>query len=520
MTDKLMTSGAIAPFLRADKLTKRYAGVVAVDGASLDIHVGEIVGLAGKNGAGKSTLIRMLAGTVHPDDGEISVDGEVITLHSARDARRHGLAVVHQELADIPPLTVAENVALHDQFPRRARVLVDWSRLRKRASDALAELGADIDPAALVSTLSMVERRIVMIAAALYSRARLIVLDEPTATLTTPEITRLHRVMRSLQDRGTAIVYVTHRLDEIFAVCDRVVVMRDGREIADGRIADIRREDLMRWIAGEAGARVAIDAAPLRPPIGREEILRVEGLSQAGKVHDVSFSLRAGEVLGLGGLVGAGRTELVRLIAGADRATSGTIFVHDEAVKIASPNDALRHGIALLPEDRRHDGLIQQFSIRSNATIAALESFRRFRPMPVPSRAQETLATLDMMRQLDIKAPNAEKLVSLLSGGTQQKVVLAKWLIKGAEVFIFDEPTQGIDIQVKEEVFRLVRDLADDGKGVIFISADLPELVRVCSRVLVLREGRVTAEFEGPEINEHTMLAACYGAVAPMSHIE
>ncbi len=489
-------------------LVKTYPGVVALDGADVLIPGANIIGLLGKNGAGKSTLIKALAGVIQPDSGEICINGEPTTIASPHVAAALGFAFVHQELADVPNLSVAENVLLGLGYPTYVGGIVKTRAMRQRAREVLDRLEADIDPAARLGSLSIAQRRLVMIARGIAADARLFVLDEPTASLTDSEIEHLDRVLRALRLGGEAIVYVSHRLDEIFSVTDTVTVVRDGRTVFSGLTKDVTKPQLISHITGSAQApetRVRHVA-----PADGEELLRVEGMSLPGVVEDASFSVREGELLGVAGLVGAGRTELMRLVFGADHAAHGRVFVRGEEVHIRSPRDAMAAGIVLLPEDRKTQGAVFTFSVRKNITLPALSRFRIAGPLPVPSNHRERAAARDLVKRLDIKVPDVEHPARYLSGGNQQKMVLAKWLDSGADVFIFDEPTHGIDVGGKEEVYDLMVELADRGKAVIFISSEFTELVGACNRVLVMREGRLVDEFEGDAITDAALVECCY----------
>ena len=505
-----MRQAPARPFLEVRGLVKRYPGVVALDRASLTIPAGAVLGLVGKNGAGKSTLIKILAGATRPDAGEILIDGERMDIHNPRHATTLGLAFVHQELSDVPNLSVAENVELGLGYPKRLG-LVSSRRLRAKVQQVLDDLGAgDIHPATPVGSLSVARQRLVMIARGLAAHARLLVLDEPTASLSNEEIEHLHDVVRGLATSGVAVVYVTHRLDEIFDVTDHVAVMRDGREVFQGPTSSVDKASLIMHITGSAEAAVEHRDRRVLAAERGEQVLRVEGVSLPGIVEDVSFSLRAGELLGIAGLVGAGRTELVRLIFGADRRAAGRILIRGKERHIGSPRQARRAGIALLPEDRRSQGTVLSFSIRKNITLAVLPQFRLSRMMPLPAVRRERQAAAAMIDRLGIKIASMEHPVRQLSGGNQQKVVLAKWLQSGAHVFIFDEPTHGIDVEGKEEVYRLMEELALGGHGVIFISSEFAELVGACNRVLIMREGRIVDELEGEEITEAVLVERCY----------
>ena len=498
------------PVIGGRNLTKRYPGVLALDNVDGAVRGGVILGLVGKNGAGKSTLLKIYAGAVQPDEGKVFVDGEEVQLHTPHDATKRGLAFVHQELADVPNLSVAENIELGLGYPKHAGVLVNRGALRRKTRDVLKRLKVDIDPSTPVGSLSLAERRLVMIARGIAANARLLVLDEPTASLTEDEIEHLHDVLRSLRDSDVAIIYVSHRLDEILSLTDYIGVMRDGKLVFNAPTKDVTMSKLIEEITGSLGA------APERrkarsPDAAGDELMRVENLTIPDVVTDASFVLRKGDLLGIAGLMGAGRTELVRAIFGADRASAGTVWVHDQKMDIRSPRDGLKAGIVLLPEDRRHQGTVQSFSVRENVTLPVLRRFRRG-GMPFPRVALEREATNEMIERLNIKVSDPEHPVRYLSGGNQQKVVLAKWLESGADIFIFDEPTHGIDVQGKEEVYKLMEELADQGKGVIFISSEFTELVGECNRVMVMREGRIVGELEGDEITDSHLVERCYAA--------
>ncbi len=499
-------------------LVKRYPGVLALAGADLDLRRGEILGLVGKNGAGKSTVIKVLAGVEKPDGGELLIDGAPPPAHYASHiAHQMGLAFVHQEIGNFPGLTVAENIALGARYPRRLGLFIAKRRLRDGVSEVLRRLHTDIDPGADVAELTTVQQRVVMIGRALYHRARLLVLDEPSTALTGREIDQLHSIARQLRDDGASILYVSHRLEEILSLTDRVAVMRDGRVILERPTRQLSHRELVEAIAGEAPAGAVTE----RPWARADEratastpLLRVRHLARPPAVKDVSFDLYPGEILGLAGLIGSGRTELARLLSGADRSTGGIVDVAGHALRLKSPADAIRAGIALLPEDRRYEGLVLDFGVRENVTLASLSEHRRGR-LPLTSRRREAAATEEMVSRLTIQTPTVEQQVRRLSGGNQQKVVVAKWLVRHGQlkVLIFDEPTQGVDVGAKEEIFRLIRRIADRDRGTaaIVISSEFEELTRLCTRVIALREGAVAGTAEGNDITEQMLVSLVYG---------
>ncbi len=495
-------------FIDVRNLVKHYPGVVALGNVDLSIAKGSSLGLVGKNGAGKSTLIKILAGVVQPDAGELVVDGETQVIQGPNQSAALGFAFVHQELADIPNLSVAENVQLGLGYPKHAGVLVNRRQLRRRTQEVLDRLESDIDPAAPLASLSIARRRLVMIARALAADARLLVLDEPTASLTDEEIEHLHALLRRLHASGVTTVYVSHRLDEIFAVTDRVAVMRDGHTIFDALTKDVTKAKLIAEITGSSVAPEQHRRRVSRA--GAKELLRVEGMSQPGVVEDASFTVREGDILGVAGLMGAGRTELMRLVFGAEHHASGRTFVRGKEVRIRSPRDAMAAGIVLLPEDRRTQGAVLNFSVRKNMTLPVMAQFRVAKGIPVPVEGRERKAARGLVERLKIKVANVDGPVRNLSGGNQQKVILAKWIEFGADVFIFDEPTHGIDVEGKDEVYKLMDELADAGKGVVFISSEFTELVGSCNRVLVMREGRLIDELEGDAITDAALVERCY----------
>ena len=489
---------------------KRYPGVEALAGVDFTIEPGEIIGLVGKNGAGKSSLIKILAGVEQLDEGTLTVDRlPVPGGYAPYVAHRLGLSFVHQELGNFPLLTVAENVAIGTRFPRRLVTFVNDRELRRRVRAVLAQLESSIDPASHLEQLSAVEQRLVMIARALYHDARVLVLDEPSVSLTIDEIAHLHAIVRRFKELGRSVVYVSHRLHEVVSLTDRVVVMQGGRVILEQPTSAVDEQALVTAIAGDTPIPArSLGGSPSRA--GPTPLLRAVDLTRPPAVQGISFELYAGEILGLAGLVGSGRTEVARLLFGADLPTAGSIEVDGRAVRLRSPVDAVANGIALLPEDRRHEGLVLGFSTRENITLASLPELRRHRFLPIPSRSRERAAAAGMVERLSIRTSGLEQEARRLSGGNQQKVVLAKWLQRLDRVLIFDEPSQGVDVSAKAEIFGLIEQLAAEGRGIILISSDFAELAAVCTRVLGLREGRVTGVVETPGITETELVRLAY----------
>jgi ribose transport system ATP-binding protein len=477
------------PLLALRGIDKDFPGVRALQGVDLELRGGEVLALIGENGAGKSTLIKVMAGVHAPDKGEVALDGRPVRFSGPTAARRAGLAVIHQELSLVPALTARENIFLGQEekpagFVRRAEE-------RRRATELLARVGATFDPDTRCRDLTIAQQQAVEIAKAVGQNARIVILDEPSATLTPPEVDRLFEVVRDLRARGIGIVYVSHRLEELFALADRVMVMRDGQHVATRPMRDVSRPELIELMAG----RPVSDEFPRRRvEIGGARLV-VAGLRRGNAVRDVSFAIRRGEVLGLAGLVGAGRTEVARLLAGADRPDAGTVTLDGKTLDLRRPADAIRAGICLLPEDRKAQGLVLGRSVLENYGLPNLRRFQRFGLL---SARAERAGFLRWTEAVKIRVPAPERPVKNLSGGNQQKVVLARWLERDCEVMLFDEPTRGIDVGAKYEIYTLINELSARGKAILLVSSELPEVLGMSDRVLVMHEGRVTGEITDP----------------------
>ncbi len=482
-----------------DRVGKRFPGVTALDSVSFSIARGECHALLGENGAGKSTLGRILAGLLRPDSGEIRLDGRPLLCHSPRDAARAGIGIVHQELAFCPNLSVAENLCLHD-LPRRLGQL-DRRETRRRANDLLQRVGLVLDPDTPMSKLSIAQEQLVQIAAAVGLDAKALVLDEPTSSLGGAEVARLFALIRELQASGTTIIYVSHRLEEIFEICQSVTVLRDGRHTTTAPVAEFSRDDLVRLMVGRPVQDTALQT--VAPPLSPVR-LRARGMNSPGRFQDVGFEIRGGEVVGLAGLVGAGRTELAEALFGLDPGARGELEIDGVPAQIDTPRTALALGVALVPEDRKRHGLAPLMTIRENLTLAVLDRFRR-RLGYCDRRAESELAR-EYCRRLNVRAPGIETAVAGLSGGNQQKIVLAKMLATDCAVLVVDEPTRGVDVGAKQEIHELIAAEAARGRAVIVISSDLPELLAVSHRILVLRLGRLVREFTRAEATPETVL--------------
>jgi ABC-type sugar transport system ATPase subunit len=480
-------------------ISKAFPGVQALVGVDLDVRAGEVHAVVGENGAGKSTLMKILAGIYQPDTGTVVLDGQAAHIENPRQAMALGIAMIHQELNLAPNLSVAENIFL-GRVPVRLG-LVDWGRLDRQTQALVERLVIDFDARALVEDLSVARQQMVEIAKALSLDARVIIMDEPTSALTERETATLFEIIGRLKAQGVAIVYITHRLEEIFRVADLVTVLRDGQLVGSSPIADTTPAQLISQMVG----RELTALYPKQDTEIGEPVLEVSHLRRTGVLHDVSFVLHRGEILGLAGLVGAGRTELVRALFGADPMDGGEIRIAGKPVHIRHPRDAIRLGLGFVTEDRKLHGLILGMSLRENTTLASLPSVSRFGFI---NFSGERKLAADYVRQLDIRTQGVEQEVVNLSGGNQQKVVIAKWLATQPRILILDEPTRGIDVGAKAEVHGLMSRLAATGVSILMISSELPEILGMSDRILVVRQGRISAEFTRQEASQEKILAA------------
>ena len=489
----------MAPYLEFSGITKRFPGVLALDGVSLSVTRGSCHALIGENGAGKSTLGKVLAG-VHPADaGEIRLDGRVIRPDTPFAARALGIAMVHQELAFCPNLTVAENLCL-GHWPRRALGWIDRPALRARARELLAAIHADLDPDALIGTLSTGQEQLVQIAAAVGTGARIIVMDEPTSSLSAGETRELFKLVRALRERGLTLIYVSHRLEELFALCDEITVLRDGRHVATERIADTTPARVVTQMIGRE-LRPSRPRYLSRPP--GEVRLSVTGLTSPRRFSSVNFEVRAGEIVGLAGLVGAGRSEIAQALLGLDPAATGSVRLAGRPLPLGSTDAALAAGIGLVPEDRKRQGLVLGLNCRENNSLASLPRLSRAGWMRLGA---ERAAARKFTDRLRVKTPSLETEVGALSGGNQQKIALAKWLTRDCSVLVVDEPTRGIDVGAKAEIYQLLDELAAEGRAIVMISSELPELIALCARVLVMRAGRLVGELPRADCTEAALM--------------
>ena len=501
------------PVLRMEGIVKRFAGVTALDGVGLTLRRGEVHALVGENGAGKSTLVKIMTGAYHRDAGTLHVEGRPVDFRTPAEAQAAGVIAVHQEIHLLPRRTVAENVWLARE-PRRWG-LVDWRRMFDDTARLFADIGLDLDPRARLDTLRTAQQQMVAIARGISLGARVLVLDEPTSSLAEREVALLYGLIRRVTAQGTAVVYISHRFDELYAICDCVTVLRDGRHVATRPLAGLERLDLVCLMLGKSREDLAAGATEFEAheprPDGEAPLLAVRGLRRGQKLRGVSLDVRKGEVVGLAGLLGSGRSETARAVFGADRISEGTITVNGRAFAPSAPHDAIDARIAFVSEDRKAEGIIPDLSVRENLTLAALPMLTRFGIIDT-ARQQEMVERF--MRRFGIKASGPDQPIRELSGGNQQKVLLARWLCTNPELFIVDEPTRGIDVGARGEIQGLVDELAASGLGVLMISSDLEELVEGSSRVVVLRDGQDVAELKGDEISQDAIIHAMAGGSA------
>ncbi|WP_242537474.1 sugar ABC transporter ATP-binding protein [Streptomyces sp. BRB081] len=494
------------PVLRARGIGKRFPGVVALDDVSFDLRAGEVHALVGENGAGKSTLIKVLTGVHRPDAGELSLAGEPVRLQRPFEAQQAGISTIYQEVNLVPLMSVARNIFLGRE-PRTRLKLIDFPRMNREAAALLDGFGVRVDPRRPLHTLGLGAQQMVALARAVSVRARVVVMDEPTSSLEPREVETLFRVIEELRGRDVAVVYVSHRMDELYRICDRVTVLRDGRHIHTGPLAGLERTRLVSMMLGRDMAEVRRDGVAGFAADGhaaaRTPVLTADGLTRRHQLDEVSLSLHAGEVLGLGGLLGSGRSETAKALAGGLALDSGEVTVAGKVLRRVTPAAAIAHGISMLPEDRKAEGIVPGLSVRENIVLAALPRLSR---AGIVSRARQDRVVEIFMRRLRIKASSPEQKVGELSGGNQQKVLLARWLCLQPRVLLLDEPTRGIDVGAKAEVRGLIDELAREGLAVLLISSDIEELIEGADRVVVLRAGCLAGELAGDAVTEPALL--------------
>jgi ABC-type sugar transport system ATPase subunit len=506
------------PVLEVQGLSKAFPGVQALSDVDWELAPGEVHGLAGQNGAGKSTLIKILSGAQKPDRGTVSIDGGPVTFNNPHEAQAAGIFTIYQELSLVPQLSVAENILLAD-LPRGRYGGVSWRKMRAKAREALAPLGFDIDVEARTGSLTVAEQQGVELAKALHRSARIVLLDEPAATLPPQDVERLLSVLRGLQEHGVSLIYISHRFEEVFEICSRITVLRDGKKVTTVKRDETTPTEIVRAMIGRdlksslMGEALLADDQHGRPRLGTGRVngrvsLAVDGLSDGTAVHDVSLTLRRGEVVGIAGLIGSGQAELAACLFGDRPTTTGSITVDGNQLTLRNARDAIRAGIGLLPESRKAQGLVLGMAVDKNVTLANLAAYSH---TAVIDRRRERQAATEMRSALQMKVSSLDQPAVTLSGGNQQKIVLAKWLVSKAKVLIFHEPTRGVDVGAKEEIYDLIRRFVDEGGAALLMSSELAETM-MCDRILVLARGRIVGEFDHDEVDAHgdAILSLCH----------
>lgn len=498
-----MTQATGKILLEMKGIGKTFPGVKALEGVNLTVRAGQVHALLGENGAGKSTLIKILSGAYSRDEGQILWEGQPVEIRSPQDAQRLGISTIYQEFNLAPHLTVAENIFL-GHLPQKG-LLVDWAYVRQQAKAILASLGVTLDVDTPTAELSVAEQQLVEIAKALNRQTRILIMDEPSAVLGEKDLEKLFDVVRQLQANGIGIIYISHRLREIFELADQVTVLKDGRYVDTRQVADVTMDELVRLMIG----RELADVYPKRNAQPGPVLLEVKNLGREGVLRDISFHLRAGEIVGFAGITGSGRTELARVIFGADPYTSGEMWLSGQPYQVHSPADAIRQGVALVTEDRKRQGLLLKLSVTINTTISGLKKLCRRQLIKL---REELQLVQRYIKQLSIKTPGPNFLVVNMSGGNQQKVVLARWLSIGTRLFLLDEPTRGIDVGSKSEIYQIMADLANQGVGILMISSELPEVLGMSDRIMVMREGRIVKELHRAEASEEAIMQYAVGS--------
>jgi ribose transport system ATP-binding protein len=493
-----MTDGPATAAIELKEISKGFPGVQALEHVSFAVEPGQVRALLGENGAGKSTLLKILSGIYHADTGEIRINGKPTEIKSPKSARLAGIALIHQELQQVPELDVAQNMFLGNPL-RKFGLLTDRQAMQKRAAELLTQLDSSIDVTAKIKTLRVAQRQIVEIAKALLGEARVIAMDEPTSSLTPIEFEKLVAVIDRLKAKGVAVIYVSHKLDEVFRVASHATILRDGKMAGAVEIAHTSMDAIVNMMVGRS-----LDIPPHQSHVQDQIILKVQGLGRGKHVRDVSFELRRGEVMGIAGLVGSGRTELVKLLAGVDRPTSGTIKLNNEPVAFANPREAIAAGVALLPEDRKKEGIIP---LRSVAVNAAMPSYRKLTSVGFIKTAELSAKVNALATTVNLRPHDIDRAIRLFSGGNQQKAILCRWLMAGSDILLFDEPTRGIDVGAKGEIYKLIDSLAAAGRAIIVVSSELPEILRLSDNVVVMRSGAMAGRLSRQDLTEEAVMS-------------
>jgi ribose transport system ATP-binding protein len=494
-----------APILEMKTISKSFPGVKALENVSLKAYGGNVLALLGENGAGKSTLMKILSGVYKKDSGQILVEGNEVDIQGIKSAEKLGITIIHQELSVLPNLTVAENIFLGNEKFHKVSRRVNKAYTKELSKRFLEQIGSKLNPDTLVRNVSVGDMQMIEIAKALTKNSKIIIMDEPTTALTDVETKNLFEVIKKLKEKGLAVIYISHRLDEIFEICDYITVLRDGKHIGDVETNKVTKDQLITMMVG----RKLEEQYPYKKEDTTKTMLKVENLSLKGKVDNVSFEVKSGEILGISGLMGAGRTELAKTIFGEYKKSSGKIYIDSENVEINSPADAIKYGISYLSEDRKKEGLLLQMSVAQNMTLANLKTYQK--GLKKINRKAEINDVEEYITKLSIKTPSQNQLIRNLSGGNQQKVILAKWLMLSPKVLIVDEPTRGIDVGAKKEIYDVLNELKRMGKAIIIISSDMPEIIGVSDRIIVMHEGKITGEVTREEANQENIMKYAIG---------
>lgn len=491
----------VEPLLRMEHISKSFPGVRALSDVTIDLQYGEVLALVGENGAGKSTLMKILTGIYPKDEGTITLQGKDIAVHSPKQAQELGISIIHQELNLMKDLTVAENIFIGREPKGTMNLLVNDKQLNKQTAELFNKLNLDLDPKTKVRHLTVAKQQMVEIAKALSFNSKILIMDEPTTALTETEIDTLFDIITSIREKGVGIIYISHRMDELKRISDRITVMRDGTYVDTLKTSETEMSKVIQLMVGR---HVYIESKPNIASGEKETVLKVSNISTKNLLKDVSFDLKKGEILGFAGLMGAGRTEVARVLFGADPSTNGTINLHGKEVKIKSPADAVKQGIGYLSEDRKQYGLLVSMDVKSNIALATIKDYQTNSVFVSDSKIKKTATKY--VESLKIKTPSVDQEIRLLSGGNQQKVVIAKWLQRDCDILIFDEPTRGIDVGAKGEIYKLLDELAASGKSIIMISSELPEVLRMSHRIVVMSEGKITGVLSSEEATQEKIM--------------
>ncbi|MCB2292196.1 sugar ABC transporter ATP-binding protein [Clostridium algoriphilum] len=495
----------ITPLLQMKNVSKSFPGVKALVDVRIEAYSGEVLALLGENGAGKSTLMKILSGVYTKDTGSIIIQGSEVDIKNIKEAEKLGIAIIHQELSLLPNLSIWENIFLGNEVFSGITRRINKKVLREKSETLLKSINFNIDVNTLVKNLNVGERQLIEIAKALSKYSKIIIMDEPTTALTDVETDNLFKVINKLKNENMSIVYISHRMDEIFKICDRITVLRDGKHIGEVKTKDITKDDLISMMVG----RKLEEQFPYRKSPKGKALLKVENLSFNEKVCNVSFEANSGEILGISGLMGSGRTEMAKTIFGEYKKSSGRILIDGEEVNIHSPKDSIEKGICYLSEDRKKEGLILGMSVGTNMTLANLKKYEN-RAKRI-NKAEENKSIQEYIKKLSIKTPSSNQLIKYLSGGNQQKVILAKWLMLAPKVLIIDEPTRGIDVGAKKEIYEVLNELKSMGKSIIMISSDMPEVLGICDRILIMHEGEISGELSREEASQEAIMKYAMG---------